>query len=217
VSWAPLWLSLQVAAAATVLAGLAGVAVAALLARPRFWGRDLLDAICSAPMVMPPTVLGYYVLVALGKHGTIGRFFEAATGTQIVFTKTGAIIAAAIGSFPLVARSARAALEGVDPRVVGVARTLARPVRVWFSVTLPLAAPGVIAGLTLGLARALGDFGLTLMVAGDIPGETQTASLAIYDAIQANADRQALAMILVLSAISIGALWGINKLVRRRA
>jgi molybdate transport system permease protein len=216
-SWQPLWISLQVASAATLMAGLFGIAAAVVLSRPRFFGRDLLDALCSAPMVMPPTVLGYYVLVALGRHGAIGRAFEALTGSQIVFSRTGAIIAAAIGSFPLVAKSARAALEGVDERLVGVARTLgAGPLRVLVAVRLPLAARGVVAGLGLGLARALGDFGLTLMVAGDLPGETQTASLAIYDAIQSNEDAHAAAMIAVLTASSIVSLYLINKLTARR-
>jgi molybdate transport system permease protein len=213
----PLWLSLQVAIAATVIAGLAGVAVAVLLARPRFFGRDLMDAICSAPMVMPPTVLGYYVLVVLGRHGALGRIFESLTGAPVVFTRTGAIVAAAIGSFPLIAKSARTALEGVDAHVVGVASTLgAGPLRLLVAVRLPLAARGIAAGLTLGLARALGDFGLTLMVAGDIPGETQTASLAIYDAIQSQAEAQAVAMIVLLTAISVAALYLINKLVAAR-
>ena len=214
-SWQPLWLSLQVAIAATLIAGVAGIAAAAVLARPRFFGRDLLDALCSAPMVMPPTVLGYYVLVALGRHGALGRLFESLTGSQIVFTRTGAIVAAAIGSFPLVAKSARAALEGVDERLVGVARTLgAGPLRVLFAVRLPLATRGLVAGIALGFARALGDFGLTLMVAGDIPGETQTASLAIYDAIQANREGDAVGMILVLTVTAVGVLYAARKLTR---
>ena len=216
-SWRPLVLSLEVAVLATVIAGVLGVGAAIVLSRRRFFGRDLLDALCTAPMVMPPTVLGYYVLVLLGRHGAIGKVFESLTGGPIVFSKTGAVIAASIGSFPLVVKSTRAALEGVDRELVGVARTLgASAWRALFAIEVPLAMRGLVAGLTLALARALGDFGLTLMVAGDIPGETQTASLAIYDAIQSNAEAQAAAMIILLTAVSIAALWGINKLIVAR-
>jgi molybdate transport system permease protein len=216
-SWRPLVLSLEIAAFATIIAGALGLGAAIALSRRRFFGCDLLDALCTAPMVMPPTVLGYYVLVLFGRHGAIGKLFESITGGSIVFTQKGAVIAAAIGSFPLVVKSARTALESVDRELVGVARTLgASPSRALFAIELPLAMRGLVAGLTLAMARALGDFGLTLMVAGDIPGETQTASLAIYDALQSNADAQAGAMIVLLTATSITALWGINKLLVTR-
>lgn len=189
----------------------------ALLALARFRGRNLIDVIITAPMVLPPTVLGYYVLVALGRRSTIGRVFEAMTDSPIVFTRTGAVIAAAIGAFPLVVKSARAALEALDPTLVSAARTLgATAVRAFFSVQIPLAARGIIAGLMLGFARSLGDFGVTLMVAGDIPGETQTASLAIYDAIQGNREHEALGMIAVMSGIAIFTLYLVNWLSERR-
>jgi molybdate transport system permease protein len=217
VDWAPLVLSFQVAIVATIIATLLGVALGVLLASKRVWGRDLIDAITTAPMVMPPTVLGYYVLVSLGRNSAIGRGYEALTGSSIVFTRTGAIIAAAIGSLPLVVKSARAALEGVDPTLLKAARTLgAGPLRAFFTVHLPLASKGIVAGLMLAFARALGDFGVTLMVAGDIPGETQTASLAIYDAIQSHREADAAGMVAILTSITIVALYAVNRLTRQR-
>lgn len=213
--WAPLLLSLQVTAIATVLAAILGVGMAALLAYRRFPGRELLDVLITAPMVLPPTVLGYYVLVALGRRSTLGHAYEELFGTTIVFTKTGAVVAALICALPFVVKAARAGFEGVDPTLVAAARTLgAGPLRAFFTVQLPLAAGGISAGLVLGFARSLGDFGVTLMVAGNIPGETQTASLAIYDAIQANRDDDALGMIAVMSAFTVAALYAVNKLTR---
>jgi molybdate transport system permease protein len=215
--WQPLLLSLEVALVATALATCAGIALALLLTWRRLVGRDLLDAISSAPMVMPPTVLGYYLLVALGRHSAIGRAFEAVTGSSIVFTRTGAVVAATLGALPLVIKSARAALEGVDPTLLKAARTLgARPARAFFTVHLPLAAPGLVAGVMLAFARSLGDFGVTLMVAGDIPGQTQTAALAIYDLIQSGEERAAAGLVAVLTSVTIVALYLVNKLTPRR-
>jgi molybdate transport system permease protein len=213
--WYPLVLSFKIAAIATVIAAVVGVAVATLLTR-RFVGRDLLDVLFTTPMVLPPTVLGYYLLVALGRRSAIGRVYEDWTGSSIVFTPTGAVIAAAIGALPLIVKAARAALEGVDPTLIKAAQTLgASRARAFFTVHLPLAAPGVLAGVMLGYARALGDYGVTLMVAGDNPGETQTAALAIYDAIQANRQADASGMIAVLSAFAIVTLYVVNKLTRK--
>jgi molybdate transport system permease protein len=215
--WAPLLLSLQVATTATMIAALVGIPLGGLLSRRRLPGRDLLDVLCTAPLVLPPTVLGYYVLVALGRRSPLGQAFEALTGSQIVFTKTGAVVAATIGAFPLVVKSARAALEDVDPTLLRAARTLgAGPFRAFLTVHLPLAARGITGGLMLGFARSLGDFGVTLMVAGDIPGETQTAALAIYDAIQARREGEALGMIIVLTGVAITMLYVVNKLTGRR-
>jgi molybdate transport system permease protein len=216
--WHPLVLSLEVALLATVLATGIGVALALLLTWRRLVGRDLLDAISSAPMVMPPTVLGYYLLVALGPQSALGRAWEAVTGSSIVFTRTGAVVAATLGALPLVIKSARAALEGVDPTLLKAARTLgAGAVRAFFTVHLPLAAPGLIAGVMLAFARALGDFGVTLMVAGDIPGQTQTAALAIYDLIQSGQERAAAGLVAVLTSVTIVALYAVNKLTARRS
>lgn len=213
--WDPLLLSFKIATISTIAATIVGVALATLLTK-RFPGRDILDVLLTTPMVLPPTVLGYYVLVVLGRRSTIGQAYEDLTGSSIVFTQKGAVIAAAIGALPLIVKAARAALEGVDPTLLRAARTLgASKTRAYFTVALPLAAPGVLAGVMLGFARALGDFGVTLMVAGDIPGETQTASLAIYDAIQGNRQSDAAGMIAVLSAFAIVTLYLVNKLTRK--
>jgi molybdate transport system permease protein len=163
-------------------------------------------------------VLGYYLLVALGRSSAVGRAFEALTGSSIVFTRAGAVVAAAVGALPIVVKSSRAALEEVDPVYVQAARTLgAGAVRAFFTVRLPLAARGILAAVCLAFARSLGDFGVTLMVAGDIPGETQTASLAIYDAIQARDEGGALQMVLILSAIAVGILYAVNLLTMKRS
>ena len=212
----PLVLSLEVAVLATLITGVLGVAAGYGLSRRHVVGRDLLDALVAVPMVLPPTVLGYYLLVMVGRNSAIGRAYEDLTGDTIVFTVTGAVVAAALGSLPLVVKSARAAFEGVDPTLVAAARTLgASPLRAWTTVALPLAAPGIIAGLMLGFARALGDFGVTLMVAGDIPGETQTASLAIYDAIQAGREGDAATMSIIITVGAVAIMYTANKLQRR--
>lgn len=211
--WHPLLLSFEVAGLGTLLAAAIGIGAAAVLALRRFPGRNLLDVLITAPMVLPPTVLGYYVLVLLGRASPVGRAFEDLTGVAIVFTRIGAVVAATIGALPLITKSARAALEGVDPVLVRAARTLgAGPVRAFFTIQLPLASRGIAAGLMLGFARSLGDFGVTLMVAGNIPGETQTASLAIYDAIQAGRDADARGLIAVLTAFAVVALFAANHL-----
>jgi molybdate transport system permease protein len=213
VELAPLVLSFQIAATATVVAAVLGIGLATLLANTRFPGRDLVDVIVTAPIVLPPTVLGYYLLVSLGRRSAIGHAFEAVFGSSIVFTRTGAVVAATVGALPLVVKSARAALEGVEPTLMRAARTLgAGPGRAFFTVQLPLAGRGIVAALMLAFARSLGDFGITLMVAGDIPGETQTASLAIYDAIQEHRDAAALGMVLTLTTIAIAILYAVNKL-----
>ncbi len=215
--WGPLALSLQIALAATALAAMIGVPLGLLLSSKRTPFRDLLDAISTAPLVMPPTVLGLYLLVALGRHSVIGRAWEALTGSSIVFTRTGAVVAATVGALPLVVKNARAALEGVQPELLAAARTLgAGPLRVFATVHLPLAARGLIAALTLAFARSLGDFGITLMVAGDIPGQTQTASLAIYDLVQADHERAAAGLVAVLTGSAIFALYVVNKLTAPR-
>ncbi len=216
-SWEPILLSFEVAALATLLAGGAGVALGGLMARVHFPGRDVLDVAITAPMVLPPTVLGYYVLVTLGRNSVVGGIFEDVTGGPIVFTRTGAVVAATLAAFPFVVKAARAAMEDVDARLIGAAQTLgAHPLRVFATIVLPLSRNGIVAGLTLGFARALGDFGVTLMVAGNIPGLTQTGSLAIYDAVQANRDAEAAGMAALMTALAVGALYAVTKLTRRR-
>jgi molybdate transport system permease protein len=217
VDLAPLLLSFEVAIAATLIAAVFGVAVAGVLASTRFPGKNVLDALVTAPLVLPPTVLGYYMLVTIGRRSVIGHVYEHLTGSTIVFTRIGAICAASIGAFPLIVKFGRAALEAVDPRYIWMARTLgANPTRAFLTVHLPIASRGIVAAIMLGFARSLGDFGVTLMVAGDIPGETQTASLAIYDAIQARHESEATGMVLILSAVALSIVYLVNRLSERR-
>ncbi|MBM3270800.1 MAG: molybdate ABC transporter permease subunit [Candidatus Sericytochromatia bacterium] len=215
-TFGPLALSFQVALAAIAVAGVLGITLAGLLARARFPGRDLVEALILAPMVLPPTVLGYYLLVVLGRNSPLGQAYEALTGSPIVFTRTGAIVAATVAALPFVIKSARAAMEEVDPRLVGAARTLgAGALRAFLTVVLPLSSGGIVAGLALGFARALGEFGITLMIAGNIPGLTQTGALAIYDAVQADREAEATGMVLILTALAVAALYAVSKLTGR--
>jgi molybdate transport system permease protein len=219
VDFGPLFLSFEVATMATLLAAAVGIAVAAVLANYRFRGRDLLDVVFTAPMVMPPTVLGYYVLVMLGRRSLLGRAYESLTGSSIVFTFAGAVVAATIGALPMVVKSVRAALEQTDPTLMLAARTLgATKLRAFFTVQIPLATRGIVAALMLAFARAAGDFGITLMVAGDIPGKTRTASLAIYGAIQAQREREATTMVVIFTIMVLAILYAVGKLtaVRRQ-
>jgi molybdate transport system permease protein len=213
----PLLLSFEVATIATVFATVFGVSLGGLLATPRVVGRELIDAAVTAPMVLPPTVLGYYLLVLLGRESAIGQAFEALTGSTIVFTRAGAVVAATIGALPLISKAARAALEAVDVRLVGAARTLgASHLRAFFSISLPLARRGIASGVLLGFARALGDFGVTLMVAGNIPGQTRTASLAIYDAVLSGRDDDATHLALVMTGLALAVLISASYLTRQR-
>lgn len=209
----PLWLSLRVAALATLFVVVAGVGLAWLLARRSFYGREALDALVTLPLVLPPTVLGYYLLVLLGRDGAVGRAYESLTGGQLVFNWRGAVVAAAVGALPLMVKTARAAIAGVDTQLEDAARTLGQTEwQVFRRVTLPLASRGVGAGAMLAFARSLGDFGATLMVAGNIPGRTQTAAIAIYDATQAGREGEAAALALVLSAAAFAVLYATNRL-----
>jgi molybdate transport system permease protein len=213
----PLLLTLKVAAFATLLALCMGVAVGYLLARYQFAGRDILDAVCTLPMVMPPTVLGYYLIVIIGRRGWIGEWLWETFGITLMFTWQGAVLAAAVVAFPLVFKSARAAFEGVESQLEKAARTLgASEVRVFFRVTMPLAWRGILAGAMLAFARALGEFGATLMVAGNIPGKTQTLSLAVYDAVQAGQDDLANFLVIVTSIVCVLILVASGKLLKPR-
>jgi molybdate transport system permease protein len=206
-AWIALGLSLKVAAWATGLDLVLGVAVGWLLARRRFVGRDVIDAALTLPMVLPPTVLGYYLLVVIGKRGWLGSWLYEQFGINLIFTWQGAVIAAAIVAFPLVLKSARAAFEGVDPQLEQAARVLGLAEwAVFFRVTLPMAWRGTLAGVLLAFARALGEFGATLMVAGSIPGRTQTLSIAVYEAVQAGQDSVATVLVLITSVTCIVAL-----------
>ncbi|WP_241051085.1 molybdate ABC transporter permease subunit [Achromobacter xylosoxidans] len=215
--WVPLLLTLKVAGWATLLATAAGTAAAYGLSRWRWPGRDLLDAILTLPLVLPPTVLGYYLLVLLGRRGVLGERL-AEIGIELVFTWQGAVIAASVVAFPLVFKSARAAFENVDPQLESAARVLGvREAGVFFRVTLPLAARGIVAGVLLAFARALGEFGATLMIAGNLPGRTQTLSVAIYEAVQAGDDATANFLVLVTSITCIVVLLAAGKLVPIRS
>lgn len=213
----PLTLSLGVATLATGLSLVLGVALAVLLWKRRFFGRELLDALLALPLVLPPTVLGYYLLVVLGRHSALGRAFEAVFGSPLTFTPLAAVIAAMTHALPSIAKSARAALADVDPTLLRAAASLgAGELRSLLTVALPLCRRQLLAATMLAFARALGDFGVTLMIAGDIPGYTQTASLALYDAVQAGREHDALVLTLALSAISVTVLYAVNKLEERR-
>jgi molybdate transport system permease protein len=213
---APLWLSLEVAVLATLIAGVTGIALAALMARTRFFGNDLIDALITAPMVLPPTVLGWYLLVVLGRESPLGRAYESLTGSSIVFTRMGAVVAATVAAFPFIVKSARAAMEDVDLRYIGAARTLgAGPLRVLFTIVLPLARGGIASGLALGFARALGEFGMTMMLGGNLPGTTRTAAIGLYDAWQGNRDSEASTLAVALTLLGLLTLVLFNRLSHR--
>ncbi len=204
----PFWLSLKVASLATGLIVAIGLPAAWLLARREFPGKSLLAGVLILPLVLPPTVLGYYLLQVLGRRSPVGHWLEATLGLTLVFHWSGAVVASAVAAFPLFLLPARGAFESVDPGLEDVARLLGRSeTSVFLAVTLPLSWRGLAAGIVLAFARALGDFGATLMVAGNIPGVTRTASLAIYDAIVLGDDPSlAGRLTLLISGVSILAL-----------
>jgi molybdate transport system permease protein len=216
-AWIALALTLKVAGCATALNLLLGIGTGHALARWRFPGRELADALLTLPMVMPPTVLGYYLLVLIGSHGPLGAWLLHEFGIRLIFTWPAAVIAATVVSFPLVFKSARAAFENVDPQLEEAARVLGigEP-GVFFRVSLPLAWRGILAGLLLSFARALGEFGATLMVAGSIPGKTQTLSIAVYEAVQAGQDDSANFLVAVTSLVCISVLLAAGRLVPGR-
>jgi molybdate transport system permease protein len=196
-------LSVQVAVAATVLNALFGIPLAYVLARRRFWGKGALDLLVTLPLVLPPTVTGYYLIVLLGRRGWLGGPLYQATGWAITFTWYAAVVAATVMALPLLVRTARAAIESVDRDLERAAWTLGRSEwRTALEVTLPLARNGLVAGLVLAFARALGEFGATLMLAGNIPGKTTTAPLAIYTAVQTGDRGEALILVALLTALS---------------
>ena len=202
--WIALKLTLKVSFYATFFAFVLGILFAWLLARLNFFGKNVVDAILTLPMVLPPTVLGYYLLVLFGRRGTFGPWLESTLGLQLVFTWQGAVMAATVVAFPLVFKSARAAFEDVDKNLEYAARTLgSKGLGVFFRVSLPLAVRGITAGTLLAFARAMGEFGATLMLAGNLPGRTQTLSMAVYDAVQAGDDMRANALVLLISVVCV--------------
>jgi molybdate transport system permease protein len=201
-SLTPLLLTLKVAGFATLAAFIIGVACAFFLVRVRFPGREWADALLTLPLVMPPTVLGYYLIVVFGRRGWIGHWLYETFGVTLMFTWQGAVLASMVVSLPLVFKAARTAFEGVDPNLERAARTLGlSEVGVFLRVSFPLAWRGIMAGTMLAFARAMGEFGATLMVAGNLPGKTQTLSLAVYDAVQAGNDRLAANLVLITSLV----------------
>ncbi len=218
IDWFPLWLSLKVALISTALALAIGLWLAYLLASFEFKGKELLDAAVTLPLVLPPTVLGYYLLVVLGRRSPIGQAYEAVVGSPLVFTWKAAVIAALFHSLPLLVKSARAAIESVEPSYGRAARTLgASEWRVFARVTLPLARRSILAAAALAFARSLGDFGVTIMIAGNIPGRTQTVAVAIYDAVEAGNGHVARVLVVTISAIALIILWVANRLAPKQA
>ncbi|WP_208509246.1 molybdate ABC transporter permease subunit [Variovorax paradoxus] len=202
--WHPLVLSIQVASVATLLALVVGLALGWLFARKRFWGHSVLEAVFMLPLVLPPTVIGYGILVVAGRRSPLGAWLREHFDYTIIFSWHGAVVASAVVALPLVLKSASAAFAGVDRSLEAAASTLRQSrFSVFVRVTLPLAWPGILAGTLLAFARAMGEFGASLMVAGSIPQQTQTLSMAIYDAVQAGHDDLALLLVIVTSLLSI--------------
>ncbi|WP_288411864.1 molybdate ABC transporter permease subunit [uncultured Herbaspirillum sp.] len=215
--WTPLLLSLKVAGLATLLNLVLGVAAAYGLSRWRSPLRDFIDSVLTLPLVLPPTVMGYYLLVLFGRRGTFGAWLEG-MGIQLVFTWQGAVLASTVVAFPLVLKAARAAFESVDQQLENAARVLGvSEAGVFFRVSLPLATRGIMAGVLLAFARALGEFGATLMVAGNLPWRTQTLSVAIYEAVQAGDDGAATLLVIITSLTCIVLLMVAGRLVPDRS
>ncbi|MGH8020599.1 MAG: molybdate ABC transporter permease subunit [Opitutaceae bacterium] len=210
--------TLAVALASTLLILPFGVALGWLLARRRWPGKVLVETLVALPMVVPPVATGLILLKLFGRRGPLGSFLENVFGLEIVFTWKAVVLATAVMSFPLLVRAARVAFEEVNPRLEEMARTLgAGPWDAFWSITLPLARRGLFAGCVLAFARALGEFGATVMIAGMIPGETITLALGIYHRVQLGQDDAALGLLLVSLALAFGALWLSERLSRRRA
>jgi len=216
-AWQVTWFTLGVAALSTLLNLPLGVGLGWLLARREWRGKSLVETLVALPLVIPPVATGLLLLKLLGRRGPLGDWFAAHPGWEIVFTWKAVVIATAVMSFPLLARAARVAFEGVNPRLEQVARTLgAGPVRVFCTITLPLAARGLVAGIVLAFARALGEFGATIMVAGYIPGQTATLALSIYHLVQLNRDGEALNFLGISVVIAFAAVWFGEWFLRRR-
>ncbi len=217
IDWFPLWLSLKVAAFATAISFVIGIWLAWVLANRNFAGKNLVDALTTLPLALPPTVLGYYLLVVIGRSSWIGKAWEAVTGSSLVFTWKAAVIASTLHAIPLLVKSSRAALESIDAAFERAGRSLgASEWRLFWRVSLPLVRRPVAAAAVLAFARSLGDFGATLMIAGDIPGRTQTAAIAIYDAVEAGNTLLARSLVIVISIVTAAIVYLANRLEERR-
>src|ERR1700728_2895962 len=213
IDWFPLWLSLRVAAISTALALVIGLAVAWILANREFRGKEVLDAAVTLPLVLPPTVLGYYLLVLLGRASPIGQIYQWLFGGPLLFTWQAAVVASLFHSTPLLVKSAPGAFESVDRSYERAARNLgATELRLFWRVTLPLVRRSILAAAALAFARSLGDFGVTLMIAGNIPGRTQTVSIAIFDAVESENGAPARILVIIISAIALVILTLANRL-----
>lgn len=213
IDWFPLWLSLRVAVVSTAIALVLGLWLAYILANREFRFKEVVDAMVALPLVLPPTVLGWYLLVLIGRASPLGKIWEAIFGSPLVFTWKAAVVAAMLRSMPLLVKSSRAAFESVDRRYERAARTLgASEWRLFWRVTLPLSHRSILAAAALAFAQALGDFGATLMVAGNIPGRTQTVAVAIYDAVEAGNGAVARTLVLVVSIVALVILSVANRL-----
>jgi molybdate transport system permease protein len=215
--WSSLKLSLLVVSIATIIITIVGTAFGFLLAKRNFRGKDVIDSILTLPLVLPPTVVGYYMIVLLGRKGLLGHHIYQLTGWTITFTWQAAVMTATVLALPLMVKSARAAIESVNTQYEIASYTLGKSeLETFFRITLPLARKGILAGVVLSFARALGEFGATLMLAGNIPGKTQTMPLAIYEAAIAGEDKQAQALALILTAISVLAIYLTNHLSKNK-
>ncbi|RFC50665.1 MAG: molybdate transport system permease protein [Verrucomicrobia bacterium] len=215
-AWQITWFTAWVAVVSTLCILPPGLALAWLLARRDWPGKSVVETLVALPLVIPPVATGLLLLKLLGRRGVIGHWLETSLGLEIVFTWKAVVVATAVMSFPLLVRTARVAFESVNPRVEHVARTLgAGPWRVFWTITLPLARSGVIAGAVLAFARALGEFGATVMVAGFIPGKTETLSLSIYHLVQLGRDGEALGLLVISVALAFGAVWFSERMLRR--
>jgi molybdate transport system permease protein len=216
--WTAVQLSLRVATVSTLVALPFGIAIATLLARKDFWGKSLVDGIVLLPLVLPPVVTGYLLLITFGRRAPVGAFLADHFGIVFSFRWTGAALACGVMAFPLMVRAIRLSIEAIDTRLEDAASTLgANPIWTFATITLPLALPGIIAGAILAFARALGEFGATITFVSNIPGETQTISAAIYTLTQVpNGDADAMKLVIVAVIISLGALM-ISEWLARRA
>lgn len=211
-SFIPIILSLKVALAAVIIVAFSSIPIADFMAKREFMGKDIIESIITLPLVLPPSVIGFMLLYVFGKNGPLGRLFETWFHTRIVFTLTGAVIAATVVSFPLMYQAVKASIESVDQNLEKAARTLgAGELKVFFTITLPLAWNGIVAGLVLAFARSLGEFGATLMIAGNIPGQTQTMPLAIYFANEAGDTGQAGILVIIMTLFSFLVIYGLNR------
>jgi molybdate transport system permease protein len=214
--WQPVILSLKIASCALLSVVIGGIGAAYLLARRNFPGKDVVETVITLPLVLPPIVTGFTLLVAIGRQGPVGILLNQ-LGRQLIFTPMAAVLAATLIAFPLMYQNAKAALQGVDGNLEDAARTLGvGEWRVFHTITLPLAWPGILAGMVLSFARAMGEFGATAMVAGNIPGKTQTIPVAIYFAAESNDLVTAAYYVLLISGLTFGLIFGVNRWTRRQ-